>query len=338
MTVDLELISQERDKRDYHVVAKVTSRHFGQTLSAAQAVLLVFGILEGMKTTLHSIHTEDGLLLHGVLYRPEKETQRVLVHVHGMAGNFYENLFLGFLAKTLTDNGIAFCAFNNRGNGHITDFVRVKNGKKDFVTHGSSGERFEDCLLDIQAYVNFVKGEGLTKVHVSGHSLGAPKVIYYAFKTGEDLQSIILLSPPDMLGLVRNDQHQFEKEITTANNMVQNGDGEKLLPEYVWGEYPIKAKTYLDLFGDDSKTAIFNFLNQGLGFEVLSKIDKPILSVMGRKDDVAIIPVEEIMELLEKEAVLSPKSETKILGNADHIYQGHEQELANVLNDWIAKI
>jgi len=61
LTVDLELISQERDKRDYHVVAKVTSRHFGQTLSAAQAVLLVFGILEGMKTAI---------ILHGM---PSKE-------------------------------------------------------------------------------------------------------------------------------------------------------------------------------------------------------------------------------------------------------------------------
>ena len=291
-----------------------------------------------MKTNLHTISTEDGLQLHGVLYQPEKETDTVLVHVHGMGGNFYENKFLENIAKTLTDSGIAFFPFNNRGNGNITDFVRIKNNKKDFVTYGTTNERFEDSLLDIQAGINFVKEKGFTKVHLSGHSLGAPKVAYYASKVKENLQSVIFLSPSDMLGLVRGDKDQFEKEITNAKRMIKEGNGDNLLPDYVWGEYPVKADTYINLFGDESETAIFNFLNKDLGFETISKIDKPILSIMGRKDDVAIIPIEEIMETMEKETTSSPRSETKILGDSNHGYQGYEQELADVLKNWIVSV
>jgi len=291
-----------------------------------------------MKTSLHTMSTKDGLQLHGVLYQPDEKTDVVLVHVHGMGGNFYENKFLENIAKTLTDNGIAFLPFNNRGNGNITDFVRIINDKKDFVTYGTTNERFEDSLLDIQAGIDYVRDEGLTKVHLSGHSLGAPKVAYYASEVKENLQSIIFLSPSDMLGLVRVDKDQFTKEITEAMEMIQEGNENKLLPEYVWGVYPVKAGTYMNLFGDESKTAIFNFLNKDLGFETISKIDKPILSIMGRKDDVAIIPIEEIMEIMENETTLSPRSETKILGDANHGYQGYEQELADVLKNWIVSI
>jgi pimeloyl-ACP methyl ester carboxylesterase len=291
-----------------------------------------------MKTSLHTISTEDGLQLHGVLYQPEEKTDIVLVHVHGMGGNFYENKFTENLAKTLTDNGIAFFPFNNRGNGSITDFVRIKNDKKDFVTYGTTNEKFEDSPLDIQAGIDFVKEKGFTKIHLSGHSLGAPKVAYYASKTKENLQSIIFLSPADMLGLAREDKDQFEKEITNAKKMIEDGKGDELLPEYVWGDYLLKANTYINLFGDESETAIFNFHNKDLGFETISKIDEPILTIMGRKDDVAIIPIEEIMEIMEKEAISSPRSETKILGDSNHIYQGYEQELADVLKDWIVSV
>ncbi len=291
-----------------------------------------------MKTSLHTISTEDGLQLHGVLYQPEEKTGIILVHVHGMGDNFYENKFLENIAKTLTDNGIAFFPFNNRGSGNITDFVRIKNDKKDFVIYGTTNERFEDSLFDIQAAIDFAKDRGFTKVHLSGHSLGASKVAYYASKTKEDLQSIIFLSPSDMLGLVRGDKDQFEKEITIAKKMIQEGNGDKLLPEYVWGEYPIKAGAYINLFGDESETAIFNFFNKDLGFETISKINKPILLIMGRKDDAAIIPVEEIMKIMEKETTSSPRIETRILGDSNHGYHGYAQELADVLKNWIVSI
>ena len=51
-----------------------------------------------MKTSLHRITTSDGIELVGLLYEPEVATKKILVHVHGMAGNFYENKFLDAIA------------------------------------------------------------------------------------------------------------------------------------------------------------------------------------------------------------------------------------------------
>ena len=288
-----------------------------------------------MKTSLEKIITEDGLVLHGVLYEPEEPTDTVLVHVHGMAGNFYENPYLDFLATTLTDNGIAFCAFNNRGNGNVTDFLRIKDEKKDYVVYGTSGEKFEDCVFDINAHVDFVKEKGYKKIHLSGHSLGAPKVAYFASQFPEDLTSLIFMSPSDMLGLARDNSDQFEKEITAAEKLAEEGREGELLPDYIWGEHPITARTYLNLFNNESKAGIFNFHDKTLGFETLSKITTPTLAFMGRRDDVLLIPIEEIMETIKTEMKSSAKVKTEIVGDADHNYLDHEQMMADILKDWI---
>jgi len=165
-----------------------------------------------MKTSLHRIQTKDYLELHGLLHQPDKKTKTVLAHVHGMAGNFYENKWLDSVAEILTKNGIAFCPFNNRGNGHITTFVKRVGKKISYPRIGNAYEKFEDCLIDIKAHIDFLEKQGFTNIHLSGHSLGAPKIAYYTAKTKDKrLKSVILLSPSDMLGLVRDDIKKFNK-------------------------------------------------------------------------------------------------------------------------------
>ena len=68
-----------------------------------------------MKTKLVRVVTSDKLVLHGVLYTPEKGTDKVVVHIHGMGGNFYENHFVDLMAEEFTKNGVAFLTGNNRG-------------------------------------------------------------------------------------------------------------------------------------------------------------------------------------------------------------------------------
>jgi alpha-beta hydrolase superfamily lysophospholipase len=131
-----------------------------------------------MKTTLYKVLTEDSLELPGLLYEPETPTQKVLVHVHGMAGNFYENKFLDVIAETLTSNGIAFYVFNNRGTEFIKDMYKVGKEKREVIRLGDTYEKFEDCLIDIKAAIDFVESKGFNNIHLSGHSLGGPKVAY----------------------------------------------------------------------------------------------------------------------------------------------------------------
>jgi len=289
-----------------------------------------------MRTTFCRTYTKDNLELHGLLYEPDKKTKTVLAFVHGMGGNFYENKFLDSLAETLTKNNIAFSPFNNRGNSFMTDFIKKTKKGIEFVTIGSAYEKFEDCVLDIKACIDFLEKQGFTNIYLSGHSLGCPKIAYYAAKTKDKrIKSLIFISPSDMLGPVREEPKRFKQDIAIAKRMTKQKRGNELMLTRVRDEYPITANTYLSIFGDNSKAAIFNFYNPELGFKVLSQIPYPIFTAMGRKDDVLVVPIENIMKIIKKEAKSSPRCEYKIIGDAPHNYRGFEEQLAKAILGWI---
>lgn len=289
-----------------------------------------------MKTTLKRIQTKDNIELVGLLFEPETPTKKILVHVHGMGGNFYENRFLDAIAKKLTDNGVAFLTFNNRGCEIFKDLLKITNGRIDFVRIGNAYEKFEDSQIDIEAIIDEVSKSGFSEIHLSGHSLGSPKIAYYLTQTNDSrVNSVLFLSPSDMLGLVRAEKEIFKKNIEEATKMVTNGKGNDLLTREIWDEYPISANTYLSLFGDDSKAGIFNFFDPNNRLEALSKIKQPVFATMGRKDDALVVSIEETFDRITKAVVNSSKVETKILGDANHGYTGFEDALAEEILGWI---
>jgi alpha-beta hydrolase superfamily lysophospholipase len=290
-----------------------------------------------MKTSLNRIITSDGLELSGLLYEPDSATTKVLVHVHGMAGNFYENVFLDTLAETLTANGVAFFAFNNRGCEYIKDMTRIVDGKRVSVRIGDAYELFDDSELDIRAAVDFAHSKGLTEVHLSGHSLGGPKVAYYAAEGNDDrLASVIFLSPADMVGLTKADKN-YQRDMSTATKMISEGRGGELLPfPILWDQIPLTAQTYVSLNDEKSKVAIFNLYDPNDTLAVLGKITIPSTTITGRKDDATTIPLDQAMDRIKNAMVQSPRVETVVLGDADHGYNGHEQALADAVQKWIA--
>jgi len=56
---------------------------------------------------------------------------------------------------------------------------------------------------------------------------------------------------------------------------------------------------------------------------------------MGKKDDALVIPIEDTMRIIKEKTKKSPKSETEILGDADHGYIGYEDEVAQSVLNWI---
>lgn len=289
-----------------------------------------------MKTSLHRILTEDSLELVGLLYEPETSTKKVLVHVHGMAGNFYENKFLDYIAETLALNDTAFFTFNNRGCELVKDLVKIENQKRKIVRVGNAYEIFEDCLVDIKAVINFISRKGFSEIHLSGHSLGSPKVAYYASEEKDErLKSVIFLSPSDMIGLIKGDKNH-ERNMAMSKKMIAEGKGKELLPfPVLWDESPLSAQTYVSLGDKESRVAIFNFHNSSDTLSVLSRIAIPALTVMGRKDDALVVPIEETMNRTIKALSNSSRAEAEVLGDADHGYNGFEQNLADALNGWI---
>ena len=54
-----------------------------------------------MKQELVRINSIDDIEQVGILYAPNNITNKIVIHVHGLNGNFYENKFLDTLAELL---------------------------------------------------------------------------------------------------------------------------------------------------------------------------------------------------------------------------------------------
>lgn len=291
-----------------------------------------------MKTSLNRIQTKDGIELVGLLYEPEIVTKKILVYIHGMAGNFYENKFLDFIARTLTDNGTAFFTFNNRGCEYIKDLAKIEEGKRNFVRIGDTYEKFEDCLLDIEAGIDFAEEKEFSEIHLAGHSLGGPKIAYYASQTKDArLKSLVFVSPADMVGLAEADK-DFERDITTATKMIAEGRGEEIMPFLIWGENYLTANTFLSLSAEDSKVSVFSLYDPENKLSVLGQITIPTIIIMGKTDSATVVPVDELMTRVKSAMMFSSRIETVILGDAGHIYIGYEEQLAAAINTWLQKI
>ena len=148
-----------------------------------------------MNQKLVRINSIDGIEQPGILYTPNEDTNKIVIHVHGLNGNFYENRFIDTLAKTFTSKNYAFLTFNNRGNGFITELLK----ENEFTIIGGSLERFKDCILDIGGIVSWVKENGYSEIILEGHSYGCNKVLYYYnHKKDNCIKKIILLAPCDI--------------------------------------------------------------------------------------------------------------------------------------------
>ena len=164
--------------------------------------------LNQVNTKLIRIITKDKLLLSGALYTPVRSTDKAIFHIHGMAGNFYENKFLDNMAETYTANGYAFLSINTRGSGSFSDFP-IEGTKEEYKRIGNAYEIFEESIYDIKAGIDFLQKEGYTEIILQGHSLGSVKVAYYVAETQDKrISKLILISPSDMVGLTEDKDHE----------------------------------------------------------------------------------------------------------------------------------
>ena len=136
------------------------------------------------------VQTADHLTLHGLIYG--SPAVDCVIHVHGKHGNHYENRFLWSLAAAYERHGLRLVVFSNRGAHVVAEAYR--EGTLEFT--GGAVERFEECVLDIEAVRSGLLQSGMRAVAIQGHSFGCEKVIFHARSCPGDYVNI-LLSPAD---------------------------------------------------------------------------------------------------------------------------------------------
>lgn len=286
--------------------------------------------------------TSDGLNLPGFYY-PSTNKDICVLFIHGMSGFILENYFGHVLGRKLQENNIGYIYAHNRGYAHINDIKTNKtNSEGGFETsrNGAVYERFENCVPDIESWLEKSRELGYKKIIVIGHSLGVSKVVHHFYKTKpEDVVGVILASPPDMVGLVKKTEYQsnYEKLLDEAKQNIQNNNPRKLLSEEVWDWYTLSSQTFVDLFEENGPADNLPILRNPEKFPELESITVPILCIVGENDDIAINSLEEDMAILKSKATNVPSFETYILPRANHVYDGEERGFANKIVEWVTK-
>jgi len=289
-----------------------------------------------MKTRFLRVTTGDKLILQGLLYEPDKSTNRIILHIHGMAGNFYENRFLDSMAEVFTKNGWGFLSVNTRGHDHIADFP-ISGAKEQNKRTGNFREKFEECVLDIGAWMDFIDKAGYKNITLQGHSLGSVKAVYFLAKTGDKrVSKLVLASPPDMVGLAEAEKDHNDL-LKLSKKMISKGRGEEMLPKLLWNSYYLSANTYVDFGERGNPIDVFNTHSKDRS-SVLEKIKVPTLAFLGSKDDAAILPVKQALEVIKKKAKNCPRFNIQIVEGAPHSYFGYEREVAEMISDWLKEI
>jgi len=280
--------------------------------------------------------SRDKLELHGLLYEPKEKAEVVILHVHGTAGNFYENRFIDAIAEQLVSQEFSFLTGDNRGRDYISDFLKMTIESLTSVRIGSAFEVFEESIYDIGGWIDFLADRDYGRIVLEGHSTGALKITYYQSQIQDSrVAGMILMSPSDDIELQKHLLGQrFEESVRISEEMAKRGRGREFVPEWFY-DFPISAKTYLDLFGPASKIGLFRFSDPKFEFRELKKIQCPILVFFGTEKEAVLGDVDEALALIKRNASSSAVCKTSKIAGARHNYRGYEREVAKLILNWL---
>jgi pimeloyl-ACP methyl ester carboxylesterase len=244
--------------------------------------------------------------------------------------------------------GIGFAAFNNRGHDYISDILRERSqkpggkGRKleprfEYVQVGGIFERFEECLPDVKAALDFAEAHGCQDLILQGHSLGAMKATYYLTKTRDPrVAGLILLSPADTLGWIRRKLGKtFAKSLAHAQRLVRQGRGTELMPSR-FHESPVSARTFVEVYGPNSLTGIFNISRTDRHrFPELAAISVPVLLAVGTVEEYFVGSAQRFVDGIADCLVNCLSFTGVVIKGAPHNYLGYEQALATELEGWL---
>jgi len=277
--------------------------------------------------------TKDDLPLNGLLLRSKKK-DAILINIHGTAGNFYDEEFTRPISELLLNQGISVLWTNNRGSLVLQAWPLV----------GSSQERFEDCILDIDAWISYALSLGYKEIILQGHSIGTEKIVYYMNKGRfrKKVKAIILLSFADSYGT----QMEYVKSKRNGNalmreaiSLVKAGKGRQMLTSD-WlaraGLLQQGADAYMNLFTEGSELSKALPLRNGKGLPMFWTISVPILAVIGDNEEkeYTIIPIRKAIDLLKKE---NANVECHQIKGCDHVYTGKEKVLAGIISSFLRR-
>ena len=281
-------------------------------------------------------NTEDEIELVGLLERPTNPTKRVVISVHGMQSNCLKRRE-DILSKEISNAGVAYFAFNNRG-AELMTYTRKTTGEK-ILNGGSVYEDVLDGYYDIKGAINKMLELGYTDIYLQGHSLGCTKIVYTYNKLKNEnnvknIKGIMLLSLVDIPDCQKYDLgDKYMKMMEYAENKEKEGKLNDLMPIESF-DHPICVRSYLRYFKYNKDTDFARFWDKDYNFKELNNIQIPLFLRWGNVHDLVLQNLSNLIEIL-KSKIQNEKLDIGYIDGADHGYTGKEETLAKEIISFI---
>lgn len=282
---------------------------------------------------LLDVNTRDGLVLTGAFYEPAGPTRAdapidAVLMVHGNGANFYTPYQRDF-AQRLSAVGYPVLCANTRGHGMLSMAVRAA-GVPGCV--GTSLERIDDCLLDLDAWLDRLRSQGFSRILLWGHSRGAVKVAYHlAHGACAGVARAVLSSPP-LLSHARwmasERAYEFRALLARCAAAMAEQGADALVPVSMPLDYLSGASQYLDSYGPQEK---YNLL------ALLDAMDRPVpmLAITGTLEALHFFPFQGLPELLQAYAQRQPCFQHLSVPQGDHVYSGQREWVTQQVQQWL---
>ena len=294
-----------------------------------------------MKGELVTFRASDGAALVGFLSRPKGTSKTAIIHLHGLNGTFYKPLSIK-LGKKLVNKGFTYMSIQQRGSyNEVVLSVYKKSSKRTRLIAGGCFEKFEDCIFDIEGAIKYLKGIGIKRIYLQGHSTGCQKSVYYEIKKNDKaVKGIILLAPADDYNIWKDGTHtllgknrrdEFPRMVAFAKSKLRSDPFAPMSQRYDGVRY--SARRFLS-FADlgNVEARIFNYDMPRL--KEFGTVKVPIFAVFGTDDEYLAKPARECMRILGKNSG-SSEFVGVIMKGANHGFFGDEDKLAGLIVKWV---
>lgn len=186
--------------------------------------------------------------------------------------------------------------------------------------------------LDIAAWVAYARSRGYPQVVLVGHSAGGPAVLRYQAERRE----------PRVIGLAMasvavgpSPPRPDAVALKTALDMIASGRGNDFLPNL-----RLSAATFVDYAQTPSDMWDFYGTNPSTKNPAITHVRAPLLAWFGSRETNigTAADLERIRTLIARHQQGPIRVDTQIIEGADHLYTGHEAQVASILGTWIRQL
>jgi len=278
-----------------------------------------------IKSELVALKTNDGITLHGALWRPISGKARVgIVIAPGAGSEFYDEL-LAWLGENFARSGYIALSMNRRDHAQEQWY-----------------HKFELSAMDHKYMIDYLAARGAQAIVLAGHSYGTLTAPYYvAVSDDARVKAIILYGPHGYKrdGVARSfsSQSEYDATVAKANEMIAAGRGTEtfLLPPIRPGGRPRPSsyETFLDRAGPDTKA---------VPIEIIREVQRrPILAIRDPADPylATLPPAQQQLQEANRnlEYVLLPDIKNGKMDAAAHQFRGREEEVLRITLQWLKK-